>query len=75
MYAIGVTIVIAIVYYILDRLPWMNNLGRKKRNLQDSQMENVIGTLSKLAIKHETDESGTDWYQVQTKAVEEEESE
>lgn len=53
----------------------MNNLGRKKRNLQDSQMENVIGTLSKLAIKHETDESGTDWYQVQTKAVEEEESE
>lgn len=75
MYSIGVTIVIAIVYYALDRLPWMNNLGRKKRNVHDGQMENVIGALSKLAIKHETDENGTGWYNLQTKAVEEEENE
>ncbi|KAI7469569.1 plasma membrane H+-ATPase Pma1 [Hortaea werneckii] len=68
MYSIGVTIVIAIVYYVLDKLPFINNLGRKKRNVHDDQMENILGALSKVAIKHEEDENGAGWYQMSTKA-------
>merc|ERR1711939_1017068 len=68
MYSIGVTIVIAIVYYVLDKLPFINNLGRKKRNVHDDQMENIFGALSKVAIKHEEDENGAGWYQMSTKA-------
>jgi len=55
MYSIFVTIVIAIVYYLLNQIEWLNNLGRSSRSVHDTQMENIIGHLSKLAIEHETD--------------------
>nr|OQO32096.1 hypothetical protein B0A51_00634 [Rachicladosporium sp. CCFEE 5018] len=58
MYAIGVTIVIAIVYFVMNKIPYLDNLGRKNRNVHDTQMENIIGHLSKLTIKQEKDELG-----------------
>jgi len=56
LYSIFVTIVIAIVYTILNNMQWLNDLGRAKRSHQDTQMENILGHLSKLAIEHERDE-------------------
>ncbi|GAB7366812.1 hypothetical protein MBLNU230_g0986t1 [Neophaeotheca triangularis] len=55
-YSIGVIIVIALVYFILNQIPQLNDLGRKKRSAQDTQMENIIGHLSKLTIRHEKEE-------------------
>ncbi|KAI9815725.1 MAG: hypothetical protein M1827_002121 [Pycnora praestabilis] len=72
-YSIGVTIVIAIVYYLLNQVAWLDNLGRAKRSRSDTHMENVIGHLSKLAIEHERDEHGVDRYGLVSKAVAEEE--
>ena len=63
-YSIGVTIVLAIVYYLLNKVSWLGNLGRVKRSRSDTQMENIIGQLSKLAIEHEKDNNGGSWYQV-----------
>lgn len=57
-YSIGVTIIIAITYYLLNIIPGLSDLGRQKRNSHDTQMENIIGHLSKLAIRHEKDETG-----------------
>ena len=54
-FSIGVTIIIAVTYYILNAIPGLSDLGRAKRNVHDTQMENIIGHLSKLAIKHERD--------------------
>jgi H+-transporting ATPase len=42
-FSIATTIVIAIV----------DNLGRKKRSVQDTQIENIIAHLSKIAIQHD----------------------
>lgn len=61
-YSIGVTIIIAVTYYLLNIVPSLANLGRAKRNIHDTQMENIIGHLSKLAIKHEKDEHGGNQY-------------
>ncbi|RDL30411.1 Plasma membrane ATPase [Venustampulla echinocandica] len=55
-YSIGVTIIIAIVYYLMNRMPWLNNLGRAKRSRSDTQMENVLSHLSKVALQHSKDE-------------------
>lgn len=74
LYSIGVTIVIAIAYYLLNSIPRLNDLGRKVRSKKDADIENIIAAISKLAIDHERDDSsGKDRYVVTTKAAEEEE--
>ena len=61
-YSIGVTIVIAMVYYLLVSMSWIDNLGRVSRSHADTQMENILGHLSRIAIEHETDVHGkTKW--------------
>jgi H+-transporting ATPase len=58
-YSICVTIVIAIVYYLLTQMSWLSNLGRAKRSRTDTHMENVVAHLSKLAFELEReDEDG-----------------
>jgi H+-transporting ATPase len=71
-YSIGVTIVIAIVYYLLNRITWLDNLGRKNRSHKDPAIENMIAALSKLALEHGTDKHGNERYVLATKAAEEE---
>ncbi|KAF2203681.1 plasma-membrane proton-e [Delitschia confertaspora ATCC 74209] len=71
-YSIGVTIVIAIVYYMLNRIKWLDDLGRKDRSHKDVALENTISVLSKLAVEHGTDKHGTERYILATRAAEEE---
>ena len=73
LYSIGVTIVIAIVYYLLNSIPRLNDLGRKVRSKKDADIENIIAAISKLAVDHEKDDTGRDRFVVTTKAAEEEE--
>ncbi|KAI1263876.1 hypothetical protein F5Y18DRAFT_118694 [Xylariaceae sp. FL1019] len=62
-YSIGVTIFIAIVYLALNSFQWVKDLGRKDRNKKDTQIENIIGHINKLAVEHETDpRTGRDKY-------------
>ncbi|CAI6096686.1 unnamed protein product [Clonostachys chloroleuca] len=55
LYSFGVTVFIAIIYFILNKLSWLDNLGRKNRSKKDTMVENVLGHLQKLAIEHEKD--------------------
>jgi len=76
LYSIGVTVFIAIVYFLLNQITWLDNLGRKNRSVHDSKMENIIGHLSKLAVKHEQDaKTGESRWVMAAKAPEEEEEE
>lgn len=52
-YSLGVTIVIALVYYILNRVEWLANLGRKKRSKGDIQIENLLAHLARVTLEHE----------------------
>ena len=61
-YSIGVIVVVAIVYFILLKVEWIDNLGRARRSHADTQMENILGHLSRIAVEHETDVHGkTKW--------------
>jgi H+-transporting ATPase len=72
-YSIGITIVIAMVYYLLNQISWLDNLGRAKRSRADTQMENILSHLYKVAIAHEKDEHGGSRWHLTTKATEAEE--
>lgn len=73
-YSICVTIIIAIVYALLNKWSWLNNLGRAKRSREDTKMENILGHLSKIAMEHERDEkTGISRYQLVPKAADAEE--
>ncbi|KAH8426676.1 uncharacterized protein LDX57_004410 [Aspergillus melleus] len=74
-YSIGVTIIIAVVYYILTIIPGLDNLGRKNRSKADTKIENLLGHLSKLAIEHEVDSHGKSRYTLGARAEEVEEDE
>ncbi|KAJ4389008.1 hypothetical protein N0V93_006470 [Gnomoniopsis smithogilvyi] len=73
-YSIGVTIFIAIVYVILNKIKWLNDLGRKDRQKKDTKMENALLLLSKIAIEHESNPAtGVDRYFIGEKAAAEDE--
>jgi len=74
-YSIGVTIIIAIVYYLMNKISWLDDLGRKDRSRKDPAIENMIAALSKLALEHGTDKHGVQRYVLATRAAEEEEDE
>lgn len=72
-YSIGITIIIAVVYFLLCQVPWLDNLGRKTRSRADAKLENLIGHLSRLAIEHERDENGVGRFTITPKTNNEEE--
>jgi H+-transporting ATPase len=74
-YSIGVTIIIAIVYYLLNRIAWLDTLGRKDRSRKNPAIENMIAALSKLSLEHGKDKHGTTRYVLAPRAVEEEDDE
>ncbi|PTU21793.1 hypothetical protein P175DRAFT_0500676 [Aspergillus ochraceoroseus IBT 24754] len=74
-YSIGVTVIIAVVYYILTIIPGLDNLGRKNRSVVDTKIENMLGALAKLAIEHEVDAHGKSRYTLGARASPEDEEE
>lgn len=73
LYSFGVTVVIAIVYYLLNKITWLNDMGRKTRSKKDTMIENILGHLQKLAIEHELDErTGASRYLLAEKAADDE---
>lgn len=74
-YSIGVIIVVAIVYYLLVSMTWIDNLGRATRSHADTTMENILGHLSRIAIEHETDVHGKTKWVLGSKGTGEEEEE
>jgi H+-transporting ATPase len=75
-YSIGVTIVIAIVYFLMNRIPFLNDLGRKTRSKKDTDIENILAHVAKMALEHEVDQkTGKGRYLLTTRSAEEEDDE
>ena len=52
-YSIGVTIVIALIYYALNRIRWLDELGRTKRSKGDVQVATVLSHLAQMSVQYE----------------------
>ncbi|GAA6026780.1 hypothetical protein JCM8097_005856 [Rhodosporidiobolus ruineniae] len=55
-FSVGVIVVLAFVYWLLNKIPWLNNLGRKQRSKKNALMENFLTELQRLTIVHERNE-------------------
>lgn len=71
-YSIGVTVIIAVVYHLLNKITWLDELGRKDRSRKDPLIENTIAALSKLALEHGVDKNGKERFVLAQRAVEDE---
>ncbi|KDN53400.1 putative PMA1-H+-transporting P-type ATPase [Tilletiaria anomala UBC 951] len=52
-YSIGVTIIIALVYYILNQIEALDRLGRRQRSVKNPILEDFFTNLQRLTIVHE----------------------
>ncbi|CEJ60376.1 Putative Plasma membrane H-transporting ATPase [Penicillium brasilianum] len=52
-FSLGVEIVIALVYFILNKISWLDNLGRARRSKGDIKIENLLGHLARLTVEYE----------------------
>ncbi|CAL5871318.1 uncharacterized protein PFLUO_LOCUS5568 [Penicillium psychrofluorescens] len=52
-YSLGVEIVIALVYFILNKVKWLDDLGRVRHSKGDIKIENLLGHLSRLTVEYE----------------------
>ncbi|KAJ5182944.1 hypothetical protein N7492_000560 [Penicillium capsulatum] len=52
-YSLGVEIVIALVYFIFNKVSWLDDLGRAKRSKGDIKIESLLGHLSRLTVEYE----------------------
>lgn len=66
-FSIGVTIVIALVYYVLCRIPALDRLGRRTVGQKNEMLEDFFTNLQRLTLVHEKDANGEDVYAFQTR--------
>jgi H+-transporting ATPase len=57
-FSIAVTIVLALMYYMMTGWKRLDDLGRSKRSVTDTMIENILTNLAKVAVEHEKDDRG-----------------
>lgn len=58
-YSIGVEIVVALVYYVLNKIPWLNDLGRSKQSRSDLKMRKILDHLTSVSVQYEKEADGS----------------
>ncbi|KAF8312959.1 plasma-membrane proton-e [Clavulina sp. PMI_390] len=58
-FSLGVTVVVALVYWILNKITWLDNLGRLSRHKKDIKLENFMTELQRLTLVHEGGHHGS----------------
>jgi len=59
LYSFGVVVIILLVYLVLSKVRFLDNIGRKKRSNKNEKLENFLTDLQRLTIVHETDHGGS----------------
>ncbi|KAI0322629.1 plasma-membrane proton-e [Amylostereum chailletii] len=54
-YSIGCTVIIALVYYLLNNIQWLDNLGKSRRGHKNKRYEDFLENLRRLTLVHEKD--------------------
>ncbi|KAK0541020.1 hypothetical protein OC835_000340 [Tilletia horrida] len=66
-FSIGVTVVIALVYFVLNRIPALDRIGRRQRSVRNEIVEDFMMSLQRLTIVHEKGQDNNDVYSFQTR--------
>lgn len=75
-FSLGVTIVIALLYFALNKIRWLDDLGRHKRSRGEIQVENILSHLAQVTIQYvQESETGSGRFFLASSKEEEEEAE
>ncbi|KAF7378377.1 Plasma membrane ATPase [Mycena sanguinolenta] len=77
-FSFGITVVVALTYYVLNKWSWLGRLGRLPRSKKNEKLENFLAELQRLTIHHERGHEGDDYYRIgasETQKESEEDSE
>ncbi|CAD6889306.1 unnamed protein product [Tilletia controversa] len=66
-FSLGVTVIIALVYYVLNRIPALDRIGRRQRSVRNEIVEDFMQSLKRLTIVHEKGPDNGDVYSFQTR--------
>ena len=68
-YSLGVTIILALVYFILQKVPYLDDLGRRDRSRVSRAHEDFLVSLQRITIVHEHGVEGRpDTFRLEDKA-------
>ncbi|ETW74592.1 P-type ATPase [Heterobasidion irregulare TC 32-1] len=62
LFAFGVTVVVGIAYLLLNKIKWLDNIGRRNRSSKNSKLENFLTEMRRMTLIHERDSHGEDFY-------------
>ncbi|KAJ7213309.1 plasma-membrane proton-e [Mycena haematopus] len=63
-FSFGITVVVALAYFVLNKWNWLSHLGRMPRSKKNEKLENFITELQRLTIHHERGQAGDDYYRL-----------
>ncbi|TFY71243.1 hypothetical protein EVG20_g1768 [Dentipellis fragilis] len=52
-FSFGVTVILALVYFVLNKITWLERLGRSKRGTTNKKHEDFLTNLRRLTLVHE----------------------
>jgi len=58
LYSAGVMVVLTFAYIMLNKIRWLDNIGRRNRSTKNKRLEDFLSELQRLTLVHENDESG-----------------
>jgi H+-transporting ATPase len=58
-YSLAVIVVLTVVYFLLNRWKWLDDLGRTKRGKIDRRVEDFITELQRVTVVHEHHDEAT----------------
>ncbi|EIM83596.1 plasma-membrane proton-e [Stereum hirsutum FP-91666 SS1] len=68
-YSFGVTIILALVYFILDKIPWLDRLGKSTRGTRNKTKEDFLTNLRRLTLVHQRTSGGDDFFRFEPGCV------
>ncbi|KAF8330585.1 plasma-membrane proton-e [Cantharellus anzutake] len=62
LFSFGVIIVVAFAYILLNKISWLDRLGRKNRSKRNHKWENFLTEMQRLTLVHEVGSDGAGEY-------------
>ncbi|KZT67562.1 plasma-membrane proton-e [Daedalea quercina L-15889] len=63
-YSFGVVVAVGFAYYLLSKIKWLDNIGRRNRSHKNTKLENLLTEMQRLTLVHEHDSNGESYYRI-----------
>ncbi|KZP24984.1 plasma-membrane proton-e [Athelia psychrophila] len=64
LYSFGVTVIVGLAYILLNKIKWLDNIGRRNRSSRNAKLEDFLTEMRRMTLIHERDSRGEDTYHI-----------